>query len=137
MPTNIIDPIQQLLSAQRIATVQQQSKVIAANLVKDATNAGLLSTGNHESIISSLKIDQKLVEDMQNHLIVSRFLLIKYSKDSEKIKLTHEQLKIAIIEVRKEISVIELQPSTPELVIELAWTKKFLKKLYRHYFFKK
>lgn len=127
-----ITPIQQLVSAQRIANVQIQSNNVFRNLSKVSILAGTLSDDNSNNIIDSLMSDNVLIENMDNNLIVAKYLLIKYSNSKQKVKLTCVQLKLAIIELKKQIELIKNQKDD-KLKEELEWTKHLLHKLQHKY----
>ena len=127
-----ITPIQQLLSAQRIADVQIQSNQIFKNLSIVSRLAGSLSNGNSIDIIDALKSNNLLIGDMDDHLVVAGYLLSKYSDNKTKIHLTCLQIKLAIVEVEKEIELIKFQKD-PKLIPQLKWTKHLLHKLEHKY----
>lgn len=128
----VIAPIQQLVSAQRIAKVQQQSNQIAKNLTVASALAGTLSSGDNLKVIDSLLPNNVLIGNLDDHLIVAGYLLIKYSGSKQKVRLNCKQVKLAIVEVKAEIVLIEFQKD-PKLIPQLEWTKNLLHKLEHKY----
>ena len=134
MPS-ILTPIQQLTTAQRVATIQQMSKLICENAVKDAAMAGRLSTGNQIGLIGSLNTNYELMILMTDLMAVTKYLLIYFSGEECNIshyKLTPCQKRLAIIEIDKQIALIKNQPisaNTPNLQKEKRKLEKIKAKL--------
>ena len=125
-----LTPIQQLTTTQRVANVQQMSQKITDNSINNVATSAQLSNGTQLKLISNLHKNEKLMEDMIDHSIVAKYLLIRFIGKCTKKNLTCAQLCIAIQELNRQIKLIEIQPNkTCKLEEELKYTKKLLHEL--------
>lgn len=123
-----MEPIQQLLTAQRVSSDLVKSEEIVKHLTESSFLAGSLSNGTAKKLLNSLEDDKKSVKNLEDNIVVHQYLLSKYTHVKTNVKLTCKQLDIAIEELKHEIHLIKFQKD-PKLHKELKFTVKLLKKL--------
>src|SRR5260221_1735587 len=121
-----IRPIESLTLAQDVADDLVKSRIIVNHLEESSALAGNLSQGTTCQLLASLKEDEILTENLNDNIIVHRYLLSKYANIKTNVKLTCVQLVIAIKELKRVIELIKFQHN-PELAQELAFIKHILK----------